>query len=83
MSTSTAATSRPRPSTGPAGWRLPAALTALSAVPVAAGSLRALAVAGGPLGPPTKPRTDAVPAAVVPERHRTGARTIATAGGQR
>jgi hypothetical protein len=47
MSSSTTAPSRPRPSTGPAGWRLPAAPIAPIVIPVIAGSPRVLEVAGG------------------------------------
>jgi uncharacterized membrane protein len=53
---------------GPPGgstWRVPAALVILSIVPVVAGSLRLLEVAGGPQLLPANPRIDAVPAPVV------------------
>jgi hypothetical protein len=40
-------------------WRVPAALVILSVVPVVAGSLRLLEVAGGPQLIPTDPRVDA------------------------
>lgn len=55
------------PRTGSAGssWRVPAALLVLSAIPVAAGSLRLLEIAGGPQVLPANPRIDAVPAPVV------------------
>lgn len=46
-------------------WAVPAALVALSLVPVIAGSLRVLEIAGGPQMLPTNPRIDAVPAPVV------------------
>jgi len=46
-------------------WRAPAALLALSAIPVVAGSLRLLEIAGGPQLLPANPRIDAVPAPVV------------------
>jgi uncharacterized membrane protein len=46
-------------------WRVPAALVLLSAIPVAAGSLRLLEVAGGPQLLPDNPRIDASPAPVV------------------
>ena len=46
-------------------WRVPAALLALSAIPVVAGSLRLLEIAGGPQLLPANPRIDAVPAPVV------------------
>lgn len=50
---------------GGSAWRVPAALVALSAIPVVAGSLRLLEVAGGPQVLPTNPRIDASPAPVV------------------
>jgi uncharacterized membrane protein YozB (DUF420 family) len=53
---------------GPPGgstWRVPAALVILSIVPVVAGSLRLLEVAGGQQLLPTNPRIDAFPAPVV------------------
>jgi hypothetical protein len=53
---------------GPPGgstWRVPAALVVLSIVPLVAGSLRLLEVAGGPQLLPDNPRIDAVPAPVV------------------
>jgi uncharacterized membrane protein len=50
---------------GGSTWRVPAALVVLSAVPVLAGSLRLLEVAGGPQVLPTNPRIDASPAPVV------------------
>jgi uncharacterized membrane protein len=46
-------------------WRVPVALVVLSLVPVVAGSLRLLEVAGGPQILPANPRIDAVPAPVV------------------
>jgi uncharacterized membrane protein len=49
----------------PRGWRVPAALVILSIVPVVAGSLRLLEIAGGPQLLPANPRIDAVPAPVV------------------
>ena len=48
-----------------ASWGVPAALVVLSLVPVIAGSLRVLEIAGGPLILPANPRIDAVPAPVV------------------
>jgi uncharacterized membrane protein len=48
-----------------ASWGVPAALVALILVPVIAGSLRVLEIAGGPQVLPTNPRIDAVPAPVV------------------
>jgi uncharacterized membrane protein len=55
---------RPGPPRGSA-WRVPAALVILSIVPVVAGSLRLLELAGGPQLLPANPRIDAVPAPVV------------------
>jgi uncharacterized membrane protein len=52
------------PGTG-ASWRVPGALVILSIVPVVAGSLRLLELAGGPRLLPDNPRIDAVPAPVV------------------
>ena len=46
-------------------WRVPAALLVLSTIPVVAGSLRLLEIAGGPQLLPANPRIDAVPAPVV------------------
>ena len=46
-------------------WRVPAALLALSSIPLVAGSLRLLEVAGGPQVLPTNPRIDASPTALV------------------
>ena len=46
-------------------WRVLAALLVLSAIPVVAGSLRLLEIAGGPQLLPANPRIDAVPAPVV------------------
>ena len=45
-------------------WRVPTALLVLSAIPVVAGSLRLLEIAGGPQLLPANPRIDAVPAPV-------------------
>jgi uncharacterized membrane protein len=64
LSTRPAPTRRPAPSTG-SSWRVPAALLVLSAIPVLAGSLRLLEVAGGPHLMPDNPRIDASPAPVV------------------
>ena len=55
---------RPAPPSG-SSWRVPAALLVLSAIPVLAGSLRLLEVAGGPQLMPDNPRIDASPAPVV------------------
>ena len=46
-------------------WRVPAALVALTIIPLIAGSLRLLEVAGGPQLLPTNPRIDASPAPLV------------------
>lgn len=46
-------------------WRVPAALVALTMIPLIAGSLRLLEIAGGPQMLPTNPRIDASPAPVV------------------
>ena len=46
-------------------WGVPAALIVLSLIPVIAGSLRVLEIAGGPHILPANPRIDAVPAPVV------------------
>ena len=46
-------------------WGVPAALVVLSIVPVVAGSVRLLEVAGGPQLLPSNPRIDASPAPVV------------------
>ncbi|HLL65922.1 MAG TPA: DUF2306 domain-containing protein [Micromonosporaceae bacterium] len=57
----------PNHRSGPRGstWRVPAALVALSVIPLIAGSLRLLDVAGGPQLIPANPRIDAAPAPVV------------------
>jgi uncharacterized membrane protein len=79
----------PRPSTRPAPrrrpgapyrstWRVPSALIILSIIPVVAGSLRLLEVAGGPQLLPTNPRIDAVPGPVV--AHIVGATLFALLG---
>ena len=46
-------------------WGVPGALVVLSVIPVLAGSLRVLDIAGGPQVLPANPRIDAVPAPVV------------------
>jgi uncharacterized membrane protein len=46
-------------------WHIPVALVVLSLIPVVAGSLRLVEVAGGPQLLPTNPRIDASPAPVV------------------
>jgi uncharacterized membrane protein len=50
---------------GGSAWRIPVALLVLCIVPVVAGSLRLLEIAGGPPLLPANPRIDAVPAPVV------------------
>lgn len=47
---------------GESSWRVPAALVALTIIPLIAGSLRLLEIAGGPQLLPTNPRIDASPA---------------------
>ena len=59
-------------------WGVPAALVLLSLIPVAAGSLRVIELAGGPQLLPTNPRIDALPAPVV--AHIVGAITYALLG---
>jgi uncharacterized membrane protein len=69
MTVNTAPRVRPAPrrpgAGGGSGWRVPAALVALVIVPLVAGSLRLVEVAGGPQVLPTNPRIDASPAPVV------------------
>jgi uncharacterized membrane protein len=55
---------RPRGSGG-SRWRVPTALIGLTGIPVTAGALRVLEIAGGPVVLPTNPRIDASPAPVV------------------
>lgn len=50
---------------GGSTWRVPTALMALMIIPVVAGFLRLLELAGGPVLLPTNPRIDASPAPVV------------------
>ncbi len=50
---------------GGSSWPVPLALVVLSLIPVIAGSLRLLDIAGGPQLLPTNPRIDAFPAPVV------------------
>ncbi len=50
---------------GGSSWQVPLALVVLSLIPVVAGSLRLLEIAGGPQLLPTNPRIDASPAPVV------------------
>jgi uncharacterized membrane protein len=50
---------------GGSSWRVPTALIALTVIPVVAGSLRLLEIAGGPVLLPTNPRINASPAPVI------------------
>jgi uncharacterized membrane protein len=50
---------------GGSSWPVPLALVVLSLIPVIAGSLRLVGIAGGPQLLPTNPRIDASPAPVV------------------
>lgn len=59
-------------------WRVPAALIALSIVPLVTGSLRLLEIAGGPQLMPDNPRVSASPAPVVV--HVVGAAVYAIFG---
>ena len=70
MTQHTAPRIRPAPQRRPgspdgSSWRVPAALVALTIIPLTAGSLRLLEVAGGPQLLPTNPRIDASPAPLV------------------
>jgi uncharacterized membrane protein len=51
--------------TGGSSWRVPTALIALTVIPVIAGSLRLLEIAGGPVVLPTNPRINASPTPVI------------------
>lgn len=64
LSTRSASAGRPG-SQGESSWRVPAALMALTTIPLVAGSLRLLEVSGGPQLLPTNPRIDASPAPLV------------------
>jgi uncharacterized membrane protein len=72
------AAGRPGSPNGGSRWRVPAALLLLSVVPVVAGSLRLLEIAGGPHLLPTNPRVDASPLPVV--LHVLAAAIYAAAG---
>jgi uncharacterized membrane protein len=52
-------------SRGGSSWRVPAALVTLTIIPLIAGSLRLLEIAGGPQLLPTNPRIDASPVPLV------------------
>jgi uncharacterized membrane protein len=56
---------RPGRPGGGSSWRVPTALIALTVIPVIAGSLRLLEIAGGPVLLPTNPRINASPTPVV------------------
>lgn len=64
----------------PEGWSLlvPAALVAITLIPLVAGSLRLLEIAGGPQLLPTNPRIDASPVPLV--LHVVGAAVYAVVG---
>jgi predicted membrane protein DUF2306 len=62
----------------PRGWPAPAALVALSAIPLAAGSLRLVQLAGGPDLMPADDRLTGFPAALVV--HIVGAAAFALVG---
>ena len=70
MTQHTVSHTRPAPQRRPgvqegSSWQVPIALAVLSLIPVIAGSLRLLEVAGGPQLMATNPRIDASPAPVV------------------
>jgi uncharacterized membrane protein len=70
MTQHTVSHTRPAPQRRPgardkSSWPVPVALVVLSLIPVIAGSLRLLEIAGGPQLLPTNPRIDASPAPVV------------------
>jgi uncharacterized membrane protein len=70
MSQRTVPQTRPAPQRRPgarggSSWHVPLALVVLSMIPVIAGSLRLLEIAGGPQLRPTNPRIDTSPAPVV------------------
>jgi uncharacterized membrane protein len=79
MTTSPAATTRERRGRHQSrGWPVPAALVALSAIPLAAGTLRLVQLAGGPELMPADHRYADVPAPLV--LHILGAATYAVVG---
>ena len=65
-------------SAGTAGWPVPAALVALSLIPLTAGALRLIQLAGGPAVIPADPRFAGFPAALV--AHIVGALAYALVG---
>jgi uncharacterized membrane protein len=70
MTQDTALRSRPASQRGPgsrdgSSWRVPVALVALTIIPLIAGSLRLLELAGGPQLLPANPRIDASPVPLV------------------
>jgi uncharacterized membrane protein len=70
MTVNTAPDARPAPQRRPGprdgtSWRVPVALVALTLIPLVAGSLRLLEIAGGPQLLPENPRIDASPAPLV------------------
>jgi uncharacterized membrane protein len=68
---------RPRPGAR-GGWRLAVALVLLSAIPLSAGILRLIQLAGGPAVMPVDPRFDAFPVALV--LHIVGSAVFAFVG---
>lgn len=78
-----AALTRPVSQRGPgsrdgSSWRVPAALVTLTLIPLIAGTLRLLELAGGPQLLPTNPRIDAAPVPLV--LHVVSAAAYAIAG---
>jgi len=69
---------RDNPAGQPRGWPVPAALVALSVIPLAAGSLRLVQLAGGPAVIPADNRFTGFPAALVV--HIVGAAVFALVG---
>jgi hypothetical protein len=83
MTQHTALGIRPAPQRQPgsvdgSSWRVPAALVAVTSIPLIAGSLRLLEVAGGPQLLPVNPRIDAAPTPFV--LHVAAAAVYAVAG---
>jgi uncharacterized membrane protein len=77
MNARTSRTAGHRPA-GTAGWPVPAALVALSAIPLTAGTLRLVQLAGGPALMPADDRFTGFPAALVV--HIVGATVYALVG---